>query len=89
MSVMEKSLVYVKQNPKRIFVWGVVLIVVVGLIVLYGQSGFSLEEFITQLWDKYVETWGYLILFCWGILEGELGLIFAGLAVHDGKMNLF
>ncbi|BDB64395.1 DedA family protein [Helicobacter magdeburgensis] len=89
MNLLQKSLAYIQHNPKRVFVWGLVFAVVVGLVVLYKQSGFSLEEFITQLWDRYVETWGYLILFCWGILEGELGLIFAGLAVHDGKMNLF
>ncbi|WP_181646904.1 DedA family protein [Helicobacter sp. 16-1353] len=48
-----------------------------------------MEEFIINLWDTYVADWGYLILFCWSILEGELGLIFAGIAAHTGHMNVF
>ncbi|TLD95445.1 DedA family protein [Helicobacter jaachi] len=89
MHLIQKCLIFAKNNPKRVIVWTLLLAIVIGLFILYKQSGFSLEAFITQLWDKYVETWGYVILFFWGILEGELGLIFAGLATHDGKMNLF
>ena len=48
-----------------------------------------MEEFIIELWDAYVAEWGYLILFCWSILEGELGLIFAGIAAHTGHLNVF
>ncbi|EAH5848767.1 DedA family protein [Campylobacter upsaliensis] len=57
---------------------------------IYGlmKNDFSLEEFIIGIWNDHVETWGYAILFCWSILEGELGLIFAGLAAHDGKMSV-
>ncbi|EAH5200909.1 DedA family protein, partial [Campylobacter upsaliensis] len=53
---------------------------------IYGlmKNDFSLEQFIIGVWNEHVETWGYAILFCWSILEGELGLIFAGLAAHDG-----
>ena len=56
----------------------------------YGlmKNDFSLEQFIIGVWNDHVETWGYAILFCWSILEGELGLIFAGLAAHDGKMSV-
>lgn len=75
---------HIKNYLKWIVLVGIILVV----FIWYKQSGFSLEAFITNLWDKYVETWGYVILFFWGILEGELGLIFAGLASHDGKMNL-
>ena len=78
----------IKQNPKKILTWACVILVCIGLIVYYKSTGFSLEEFIVTLWDKHVESWGYVILFFCGILEGELGLIFAGLAVHDGKMHL-
>lgn len=49
----------------------------------------EIEEWLIELWETHSGTWGYLILFCWSILEGELGLIFAGLATHDGHMNLF
>lgn len=56
MSFVQRFFAYIQHNPKRIFVWGLVFAVIIGLIVLYKQSGFSLEEFITQLWDRYVET---------------------------------
>ncbi|AFL68190.1 DedA family protein [Sulfurospirillum barnesii] len=32
---------------------------------------------------------GYIILFFWGMLEGEMGLVMAGLLTHTGDMNLF
>ncbi|MCX2717408.1 DedA family protein [Helicobacter sp. MIT 21-1697] len=89
MNTKEKLVAYAKENPKRILAWGIIIALIVGFFILYKQSHFSLEEFITQLWEQYVENWGYVILFFWGILEGELGLIFAGLAAHDGKMHLF
>ena len=48
-----------------------------------------MEAYIIDLWNTYVSDWGYLILFLWSILEGELGLIFAGLAAHTGHLNVF
>lgn len=42
--------------------------------------------------DKFVyllKTYGYIILFAWSIMEGELGLIMAGLMSHEGSMNLY
>ncbi|UTJ07356.1 DedA family protein [Arcobacter roscoffensis] len=36
-----------------------------------------------------LKTYGYVILFAWSTLEGELGLIMAGLLIHDGHMNLY
>lgn len=48
----------------------------------------GIEEYIVNLWNTYIADWGYLILFCWSILEGELGLIFAGIASHTGHMNV-
>lgn len=36
-----------------------------------------------------LRTYGYIILFAWSILEGELGLIMAGLMTHEGSMNLY
>lgn len=32
---------------------------------------------------------GYIILFAWGMLEGEAGLVMAGLLSHTGDMNLY
>lgn len=48
----------------------------------------GIEEFIIELWNAYVADWGYAILFVWSILEGELGLIFAGIAAHTGHLNV-
>ena len=49
----------------------------------------GIDNFISDLWNAYVADWGYLILFIWSIMEGELGLIFAGIAAHTGHLNLF
>ncbi|WP_411698800.1 DedA family protein [Helicobacter aurati] len=48
-----------------------------------------MEHLIRILWDTYVEDWGYLILFCWSILEGEWGLLLAGIAAHQGYLNVY
>ncbi|WP_223810132.1 MULTISPECIES: DedA family protein [unclassified Campylobacter] len=58
------------------------------LYFFFGKD-FSLEESLVRIWNEHVENWGYVILFFWSILEGELGLIFAGLAAHDDKLNTF
>lgn len=44
-----------------------------------------MEELFIELLKEY----GYIILFIWSILEGELGLITAGLLVHTGDMDLY
>lgn len=49
----------------------------------------GLEGYIIEIWENYVADWGYLILFFWSILEGELGLILAGIAAHTGHMNVY
>ncbi|CBG39909.1 putative integral membrane protein (dedA family) [Helicobacter mustelae 12198] len=75
---------------KKLLLFGVSVIVLVVLFFLYVKDvDFSLEKTIIQLWDKYVATWGYLILFLWSVLEGELGLIFAGIAAHMGHLNVW
>ncbi|TKX30992.1 DedA family protein [Campylobacter estrildidarum] len=72
----------------KIFIIAILIaFIAYGLYVL-TKSDFSLENFIIKIWNKHVETWGYLILFCWSILEGEIGLILAGVASHDGKMSV-
>lgn len=88
MNKIQKILYFCQRNIKRVITWAIIFLCALGLYVYYHYSGFSLEEFITRLWENHVEDWGYVILFFWGILEGELGLIFAGLAVHDGKMTM-
>ena len=52
---------------------------------LYTAPVEGLEEKFVYLLRKY----GYIILFAWGMLEGEAGLIIAGLLSHTGDMNLY
>lgn len=52
---------------------------------LYQAPVSGLEEKFFYLLKKY----GYIILFVWGMLEGEAGLIMAGLLSHEGDMNLY
>lgn len=42
-----------------------------------------------ELLITWMQTYGYAILFFWSILEGESGLVMAGLFSHTGDMNLF
>lgn len=35
---------------------------------------------------ELLKSYGYIILFCWSILEGEMGLIMAGILSHTGDM---
>ena len=41
------------------------------------------------LFVEWMKEFGYIILFVWSMLEGESGLIMAGLLSHTGDMNLF
>ncbi len=38
---------------------------------------------------EWMKEFGYIILFIWSMLEGESGLIMAGLFSHTGDMNIF
>jgi membrane protein DedA with SNARE-associated domain len=42
------------------------------------------DLFITGLKD-----YGYIILFLWSIVEGEMGLVMAGIMIHMGNMQYF
>ncbi|MDR1007475.1 MAG: DedA family protein [Campylobacteraceae bacterium] len=44
-----------------------------------------MEELLSELILKY----GYIILFLWCILEGEMALIMGGILAHSGDMNLY
>jgi membrane protein DedA with SNARE-associated domain len=44
-----------------------------------------LEAFLLDLLREY----GYIVLFVWSILEGEMGLIMGGIMSHTGDMNLY
>ena len=44
-------------------------------------------------WIQYLAgllvTYGYIILFLWSILEGEIGLLLGGILCYSGDMNLY
>ena len=44
---------------------------------------------MTEILIELMKEYGYIILFCWSILEGESGLIMAGLLTTTGDMNLY
>lgn len=44
-----------------------------------------MEELLINLLKEY----GYIILFLWSILEGEMGLIMGGILTHTGDLNYF
>ena len=40
-----------------------------------------------ELFIGWLKEYGYIILFFWSILEGEMGLVIAGIMAHTGNMN--
>ncbi|NPA03915.1 MAG: DedA family protein [Epsilonproteobacteria bacterium] len=59
----------------------------IGFIVyqLIQTPGDTLEDKLVTLLKEY----GYVILFVWSIMEGETGLVMAGVLSHTGDMNLW
>ena len=51
---------------------------------LYQAPGNNLEEKFIYL----LKVYGYVILFIWSIMEGETGLVMAGVMSHTGDMTL-
>jgi membrane protein DedA with SNARE-associated domain len=43
---------------------------------------------VEHLFLEWLKEYGYIVLFAWSILEGELGLIMAGIMAHTGDMFL-
>ncbi|MCX6062165.1 MAG: DedA family protein [Campylobacterales bacterium] len=41
-----------------------------------------------HLFIEWLKEYGYIVLFAWSILEGELGLVMAGIMSHTGNMLL-
>lgn len=70
---------------------GKILFVVIVIFIAF--LGVNLYEApVEGLENKFIyllKTYGYIILFAWSILEGEAGLIMAGLLSHSGHMNLY
>jgi membrane protein DedA with SNARE-associated domain len=44
---------------------------------------------MTEILIELMKEYGYTILYLWSILEGESGLVMAGLLTHTGDMNLY
>jgi membrane protein DedA with SNARE-associated domain len=42
-----------------------------------------------ELFIDWLKEYGYLILFLWCILEGEMGLVMGGIMSHTGDMSFF
>ncbi len=41
-----------------------------------------------QLLIEWLKEYGYTILFIWSVMEGETGLVMAGVMVHTGDMTM-
>ncbi len=41
-----------------------------------------------ELFLEWLKEYGYIILFVWSIMEGEMGLIMAGIMSHTGDMHI-
>ena len=63
------------------------------VLVLFTYLAYNLYhapvEGIENKFIYLMKEYGYIILFSWSILEGEMGLIMGGLLCHTGDMNLF
>lgn len=62
------------------------------VVVFFSYLAFSLYhapvEGVTNKFIYLMKEYGYIILFAWSILEGEMGLIMGGLLCHTGDMWL-
>jgi len=62
------------------------------VLLFFSYLGYNLYnapvDGITNKFIYLMKEYGYIILFAWSILEGEMGLIMAGLLCHTGDMWL-
>jgi len=62
------------------------------IVLFFSYIGYRLYHIpATSLEEKFLllmKEDGYIILFAWSILEGEMGLIMAGVLSHMGDMSL-
>lgn len=79
----------IRNNLKSIIICSFIVMIIILLFLYVKNSNFSFEESIKSLWENHVRDWGYVILFCWSILEGEWGLLLAGIAAHQGHLNVY
>ncbi|WP_309500170.1 DedA family protein [Sulfurovum sp.] len=74
-----------KNNSGKILAVIVVTFALFIIYNLYYAPGAGIEDKFIYL----LKTHGYIILFAWSVVEGEAGLIMAGILSHTGDMNLF
>lgn len=80
----------VKSSRIKYFIIAAIILAIILVFYFYiKDSNFSFEETIKAAWENHVQEWGYLILFLWSILEGEWGLLLAGIASHQGYLNVY
>ncbi|MFA7083818.1 MAG: DedA family protein [Arcobacteraceae bacterium] len=75
----------IKKHSGKIFAIIVAVFAFFLVYNLYLAPGDAIDEKFVHL----LKTHGYIILFAWSILEGEAGLIMAGLLSHTGDMNMY
>jgi len=60
------------------------------VVLFFSYLGYNLYnapvDGVTNKFVYLMKEYGYVILFAWSILEGEMGLIMAGLLSHTGDM---
>lgn len=79
---------FFKDNKEHVVNISIILIVITIAFlgyVLYSAPGNGLENKLIYL----LKTYGYIILFVWTIMEGETGLVMAGVMAKTGDMNLY
>jgi membrane protein DedA with SNARE-associated domain len=67
-----------------------IFVILIFAAFLYGFDFNSVKEFFSE--ENLVhllKEYGYIILFFWSIMEGETGLVMAGVLSHTGDMNLW
>lgn len=74
-----------KNNSGKILAVIVITFALFIIYKLYYAPGAGIEDKFIYL----LKTHGYIILFAWSVVEGEAGLIMAGILSHTGDMNLF
>ena len=82
---MRELFIKIQPYSGKIFALGLILFISFLAYNLYNAPVEGLDEKFAYLLRKY----GYIILFVWGMLEGEAGLVMAGLLAHTGDMNLY
>ncbi len=76
-----------KIQPYSGKIFAIFLVLFISFLI-YSLSQAPVEG-IDEKFKYLLEKHGYIILFVWGMLEGEAGLVMAGLLAHKEMMNLY